>query len=113
MARRHSDMINEVIAHFDFERVNKVMKALNWSWAGTKGVPTISELKESAEQRLQDAIDQVLSPNNTEHHEVGWISSTGGFKSTAWKNEDNTLFRILLEFIVSDWDAEDERVEAE
>ena len=108
MARHKYDMINEIIANFEFERVNEAMKALRWFWAGTKGVPTISELKESAQQRLNDAIEQVLSPNNTEHHEVGWMSNSGGLKATAWKKEDGTLSRIQLEFVVTDWDAEDD-----
>ena len=111
MARRQSDMINEVLAHFDFEKVNEVMKAINWTWAGYKGVPSIKDLKESAEERLQNVIDQVLSPNNTEHYEIGWISATGGFKATAWKHKDNTLARIQLEFIVTDWDADDTLIE--
>jgi len=110
MSRKQSDMINEVLAHFDFEKVHNVMKAINWTWAG-EGVPSIKVLKEEAEERLQNAIDQVLSPNNTEHYEVGWISATGGFKATAWKHKDNTLARIQLEFIVTDWDAEDDIIE--
>jgi len=108
MARKKYDMINEVMAHFDFVQTQLVMMALNWKWAGSKEVPTIRELKEEAENHLNSAIEQALSPNNIdEHHEVGWISASGGFKATAWKNEDNTLARIQLEFIVADWDADD------
>lgn len=110
MARRKSDMINEVLAHFDFVQVHLVMMALDWKWAGCNRVPTIRELKEEAENHLNSAIEQALSLTNTEHHEVGWISASGGFKATAWKNEDNTLARIQLEFIVADWDADDSEV---
>lgn len=108
MARKQYDMINEVLAHFDFEKVQEVMRALNWTWFGSKEVPTLRELKESAEQRMSDAIEQVLSPNNTEHHEVGWVSNSGGLKAMAWKKEDGTLARVQLEFVVEDWDAEDD-----
>ena len=107
MARRKSDMVNEVLAQFDFEKVNKTMYLLNWKWFDKADIPTITELKESAEQHLYSAIEQALSPTNIEHHEVGWHSASGGFKATAWKNEDNTLARIQLEFIVADWDADD------
>ena len=111
MARKSYDMINEVLAHFDFEKVYKTMTALNWKWFDKAAVPTITELKESAEQRLNDAIEQVIDPKNTEHHDIGWISASGGFKAMAWKNEDGTLARIQLEFIVADWDAEDDETE--
>lgn len=111
MSRKKDDMINEVLAWFDFEKVNKVMIALNWKWAGT-GVPSIRELKESAVERMENAIELVLSPDNKSHDDVAWISSSGGLKAMAWKHEDGTLAKIQLEFIVSDWDAESESPES-
>lgn len=109
MARKKYDMINEILAWFDFEKVHKTMTALNWTWAG-EGVPTIRSLKESAEQRLNDAIEQVLDPSNEEHHDIGWISSSGGLKATAWRDENHNLARIQLEFVVTDWDADNEEI---
>lgn len=111
MARKSYDMINEVLAHFDFERVHETMTALKWSWAG-KGTPTIRDLKEEAERLMYTAIKQVVDPNNTEHHDIGWIAATGGFKAMAWKKEDGTLAKVQLEFIVTDWDAEDDSPES-
>jgi hypothetical protein len=105
MARKQYDMINEVLAHFDFEKVNQTMIALNWTWHG-EGIPTILKLKESAEYYMNSAIEQVLSPDNKEHHDVGWISASGGFKAMAWKTKKGKLAKIQLEFIVSEWDAE-------
>ena len=107
MARKKYDMVNEVLAHFDFDKVNQTMKALNWTWRD-EGIPTIQQLKESAEERMYNAIDQVLSEKNKESHEVAWISATGGFKAMAWKTKKGKLKRIQLEFIVSEWDAENE-----
>ena len=108
MARKKDDMINEVLAHFDFQAVNQTMKALNWTWATVEGVPTIQQLKESAEYYMNSAIEQVLSSNNKEHHDVGWISASGGFKAMAWKTKKGKLAKVQLEFIVSEWDAENE-----
>lgn len=108
MARKRDNMINEVLAHFDFEAVNQTMKALNWTWATVEGVPTIQQLKESAEYHINSAINQVLSPNNKEHHKVAWLSSSGGFKAMAWKTKKGKLAKVQLEFIVSEWDAENE-----
>ena len=107
MARKKDDMINEVLAHFDFEKVNQTMKALNWTWHG-EGIPSIRSLKESAEHHMVSATNQVLSPNNKEHHKVGWLSASGGFKAMAWKTKKGKLAKVQLEFIVSEWDTENE-----
>jgi hypothetical protein len=105
MARKKYDMINEVLAHFDFEAVNQTMKALNWTWATVEGVPTIQQLKESAEHHMNSAIEQVLSEKNKESHEVAFISASGGFKAMAWKTKKGKLECVQLEFIVSAWEA--------
>ena len=107
MARKKYDMINEVLAHFDFERVHETLVALDWTWHN-EGIPDIKKLKESAEERMNSAIDQVLSKKNEEHHDVGWISASGGFKAMAWKTKKGKLAKVQLEFIVSEWDAENE-----
>jgi len=106
MARKKYDMINEVLANFDFEKVNQTMKALNWTWASILEVPTIQQLKESAMDHMNSAIEQVLSEKNKESHEVAWISDSGGFKASAWKTKKGKLSRVRLEFIVSEWDAD-------
>ena len=106
MARKKSDMVNEVLAHFDFEKVHKTMTLLNWKWFDKAGVPSISDLKESAEQRLDSAIEQALDPKNKEHHDIGWISDSGGLKAMAWRTKKNKLAKVQLEFIVADWDAD-------
>ena len=109
MARKKDDMINEVLAHFDFETVNQTMKALNWTWWDkAERVPTIQQLKESAEYHMNSAIEQVLSEKNKEHHKVAWISASGGFKAMAWKTKKGKLETVRLEFIVSEWDTENE-----
>jgi hypothetical protein len=108
MARKKYDMINEVLAHFDFQAVNQTMKALNWTWATVEGVPTIQQLKESAEHHMNNAIEQVLSEKNKKSHDVAFISASGGFKAMAWKTKKGKLAKVQLEFIVSEWDAENE-----
>lgn len=107
MARKKYDMINEVLAHFDFERVHEAMTALNWTWVD-RGIPTRRDLKEEAERLMSSAIEQVLDPSNEEHHDIGWISATGGFKAMAWKTKKGKLAKVQLEFIVTEWDADNE-----
>ena len=108
MARKKDDMINEVLVHFDFQAVNQTMKDLNWTWATVEGIPTIQQLKESAEHHMNSAIEQVISEKNKESHEVAFISASGGFKATAWKTKKGKLERVQLEFIVSEWNAYNE-----
>jgi hypothetical protein len=105
MPNKKLNMINEIIANFDFEKVNTTMKLLDWQWAG-EGVPGINKLRDSATERLNNAIEIVLSTDNKEHHDVGWLSSSGGLKATAWKNKKGKLSKLLLEFVLTDWDAE-------
>jgi hypothetical protein len=109
MARKKYDMINEVLAWFDFDKVHKTMVALDWGWAGG-GVPDLQQLKESAFQRMSDAALQAMYKDNLEHQDIGWISNSGGLKATAWRDENHNLAKIQLEFVVSDWDADNEEV---
>lgn len=108
MARKKSDMVNEVLAHFDFEKVHRTMRFLHWTWAGSDGVPTAAELKEAAEYHMYGAIEQAISPDNKSHTDCAWISASGGFKAMAWRTKKNKLAKVQLEFIVTDWDADNE-----
>ena len=100
------EMIDGIIDNFDFNRVMTVMDALHWRWIGKNDTPTKQELIDSASERLHSAIEQVLSPNNTEHRDIGWISSSGGFQAEAWKTKKGNLAKLKLQFIVSEWDEE-------
>jgi hypothetical protein len=101
------DMIDEIMEEFDFARVRKAMVALDWKWGGSDyRIPNIDELREAAEERLRDAVELRLGGYRDEHHEVGIISATGGFKATAFCNETKTkITGLKLEFIVTDWDS--------
>jgi hypothetical protein len=101
------DMINEIMEEFDFARVRKAMVALDWKWGGSDyRIPNIDELKEAAEERLRNAAESRLGDFIEQHHEVGIINATGGFKATAWCNETKTKITGLdLEFIVTNWDS--------
>jgi hypothetical protein len=100
------EMIDGIIDHFDFNTVMAVMDALNWRWSGSKDTPTKQELIDCASQKLHSAITQVLSPDNKEHKDIGWISASGGFQAQAWKTKKNNLAKLKLEFIVSEWEEE-------
>ena len=101
------DMIDEIMGEFNFAKVQDAMFHLNWKWAGTiKGIPTIDELREGAQELLESAAKSRLGDFIEQHHELGIINATGGFKATAWCNEAKTeITGLRLEFIVTDWDS--------
>jgi len=100
------DMIDEIMGEFNFGKVQDAMFHLNWKWAGTmKGVPTIDELREGAQELLESAAKSRLGNYIDEYHELGIVCQTGGFKATAWCNEAKTeITGLRLEFIITDWD---------
>ena len=50
------DSIDNILDEFDFERVHKVMVALNWQWHNTDGVPTIGDLRRTARDLLRSVV---------------------------------------------------------
>lgn len=54
MTITQQQLIDEILDQFDFEKVKKVMDALNWTWAmGTKAhVPDTPELRKKAREML-------------------------------------------------------------
>ena len=116
MKKRNQKMINEIIDNFNWHKVSLVMEELNWKWARLDeggrarldeggSIPTILDLKVSAQERLESAINQALNPKNTEDKGIGWISASGGLKATAWRTKNYKLAQIRLEFIIEEWDA--------
>ena len=97
--------IDEVLDNFDFERVEKVMQLLNWTWgSGTNAeVPDIARLRTQARKLLQDCFEN--RPKGRE--EIDWSSSTGGFvaQSITYDDED---FRLSLVFELTSYDADTE-----
>jgi hypothetical protein len=100
------DMIDEIMEEFNFGKVESVMFHLNWRWASEyKRTPNIDELRERAQELLESAAQSRLYNFIEQHHELGVIHQTGGFKATAWCNEARTeITGLKLEFIVADWD---------
>ena len=100
------DMIDEIMEEFDFVKVERIMFHLNWKWGmSTYRIPNIDELRERAQELLESAAQSRLYNFIEQHHELGVIHQTGGFKATAWCNEAKTeITGLRLEFIVADWD---------
>ena len=97
-------MIKDIMDEFDFDQVERAMEALNWRWRGE--IPTIYDLRETAESLLRGAAKSRLSDFKDTHHEIAIINGTGGFEARAYCNKDKTKITGLdLAFIVSSWDS--------
>jgi hypothetical protein len=98
-----TSMIAEIMEEFDFEKVQKAMRALNWTWRGSDQSPTVPELQETAEDLLISAIDGIQKERYMEP-DVSYYAGTGGFEATAALGMDRKLCHLSLKFIVSEWD---------
>ena len=88
------DKIDDIMDNFDFNKVETVMKATNWTWASTHGVPVEHELRKQARELLKSVSQHYVS-------ELGfrYAISTGGFKATKYYDGE-----LELEFIVASRD---------
>jgi hypothetical protein len=101
-------MIDEIMDEFNFARVHKAMVALDWKWASSKSyIPSMDDLRETAESLLRGAAESRLGDYKGEHWELGIINGTGGFQATAYCDEDKTkIIALDLSFVVTSWDTE-------
>jgi hypothetical protein len=76
ITEEQQEKIDEIMDYFDFGRVHKVMKMLNWSWHD-EGVPEKQELKACARKLLKDLAEKPIP----KEHKNNWNleASLGGF----------------------------------
>lgn len=84
------NQVKYILENFDFEKVHKVMKCLDWHWFSCEGVPNTYRLIKAAEEMLMDT--------NTD----GFSRSSGGFRT---EKVDGILY---LSFVVEDWEGHEE-----
>lgn len=100
------EIVQSVLAHFDFDKVQKVMHALNWKWVSSKTsnqIPTIPETVLLAKTYLEMAYDGLVN-NETDRYCCG----SGGFKAVATRYEDGEIV-LELDFVVTafNWSSQD------
>lgn len=91
------DKIDDIMDNFDFNKVETVMKATNWTWASTHGVPVEHELRKQARELLKSVSQHYVS-----ELDFRYAISTGGFKATKYYDGE-----LELEFIMAKWDTGD------
>ena len=91
------DKIDDIMDNFNFNKVETIMKATNWTWASTHGVPVEHELRKQARELLKSVSQHYVS-------QLGfrYAISTGGFKATKYYDGE-----LELEFIMAKWDTGD------
>jgi hypothetical protein len=102
--KKLEDMIESVMEHFNWDRTEKTMRYLNWTWAGVpgEGVPNIDDLKSNARYLIGNAIKGALEDKTLRPWE-SYFSATGGMKASVTKNKYNQINYINLEFILTSW----------
>lgn len=93
----------DILNNFDFLKVHLVMKSLNWLWY-PKGVPTVDDITFSARERIESVIKNCLLDAMPDQE---YISSSGGLKATAIKNDYGQITFLELEFVLTSWDVND------
>jgi hypothetical protein len=82
------DEIEDLLDNFDFQKVKRTMDAVNWTWASTRGVPDIPDLRKQARELLRMAV---------EYPRDHYFVATGGL---VVRKRDGLL---SLTFEVADW----------
>jgi hypothetical protein len=98
--------IDDVMDTFEFEKVERHMKAVNWGWSAPTPedewnleIPTILDLKAACRRLLINAFTAVSMVKETDPDYKGpCYSSCGGFTVYAWPDNRCQVF-----FSVTDW----------
>lgn len=101
MNAKEQNMVDSCLDNFPFERVHKIMEALNWNWVNVDGIPTMFDLKQFARKLLKGTI--MRFPAELERHE----EACGGFHATVFA-EGSTVVSVDLKFVAAEsiWDSE-------
>lgn len=82
-----------IMENFDFDRVHRVMAALNWSWAAEAQVPPpIGALKETAERMIDTCIQEM---DRRDGHDM--YVGTGGFVARIYRFSNGNQLSLAFE----------------
>lgn len=90
--------IAECIENFDWARIEKVMKHLNWQWYFSTGengchVPSIDEMQQKVTEQFMDCYHKLDNDQ-----EQSYTISCGGFEVCVYKDDE-----CSLKFVCSEW----------
>lgn len=93
----HLKCIEDCISRFNFERVQRCMKLMNWKWVNSKTetqVPSVYELIETSRRLLVECIDQL-----DDNPACGYVA-TGGLEASIEMLDGEYFY--TLKFVVED-----------
>lgn len=91
--------IDEIIDSFDFSRVEKVMRFLDWKIFISKEevvIPNIQQLIKEAKERIFEAAEKAVD------NEEAIYSCSGPFKAMVYFDRENDKFSVDLMFVVEE-----------
>lgn len=98
IAINHTELIDQVIDDFNFERVHIAMTALDWQWQTTESngmaIPSIARLKAMARVLLNGSVKS-------------GTTGSGGLEARYVASEGNAPEYFILKFVVAEactWD---------
>ena len=84
--------IQQIISDFDFIKVKRVMRLMNWSWFGSaEQYPSVDELKAAAVKRLSECWDGVITIQSQT-----FSSESGGFCARAIQNSEGVYMTLAF-----------------
>ena len=95
--------IEKIIENFDFEKVQKIMKHLNWIYWDSKDTPSIERLKETAISNLEICCNALNKKRKKRA-----VCCACGFVATARKYKDGELcLELSFQITSSNWSNKD------
>ena len=100
LTENQQKQIDEIMDHFDFDKVAKVMDFLKWTWHGSEFSPEVYELRARARDLLKESV-----ANAHRYNQDFGGTSTGGFvaKYVKGSDEDGPWEYFDLLFYVDHW----------
>ena len=96
----YQEDIDYILDNFDFEKVKKVMDALEWKyWDSEEDTVSIYELRRMARSLMKD----VYNASDSYHCFLG----SGGFEVERWMYPGDTKKYFRLKFVVTEWNNAD------
>lgn len=96
-AQDANEWVNKVMDDFDYEKVQKVMKFLDWTWFTSDETPTIGELRATSRKRLEKAFAASVK------HKTIFSNSSGGFTAkSVWDKRYNKVVELSLSFVLEE-----------
>jgi hypothetical protein len=101
LRKEEQALVDECIRYFDFEKVEKTMKALNWKWSMDRArIPTQAEMILGA----QHLLGKVLLEYRNAPGQYG--TACGGFEAEVFPAIPEGVPILKLRFVVEDWNTD-------